>query len=64
MARSRTHRAIHAVLFDVYLKEMAMDMDLIDLTDLGDATEETKQYVAVQLFPDSAYFWGLLPDMG
>jgi hypothetical protein len=41
-----------------------MDMDPIELTDLGDACEETKQYLDIPVMPDSTYFWGLLPDMG
>lgn len=41
-----------------------MNTDLIELTDLGDASEETKQFLPVQVFPDSTFFWGLLPDLG
>jgi hypothetical protein len=64
MAGSGTHRAIHSVLFDVRLKERAMNKDPIELVDLGDAAEETKQFLPVPVFPDSTYFWGLVPDLG
>lgn len=36
----------------------------IELVDLGDASEETKQFLPLRIFPDSAYFWGLTPDLG
>jgi hypothetical protein len=52
------------VLIDVPLQERAMDTDPIDLLDLGDATQETKQLMAVPVFLDSQYFLGLLPDIG
>lgn len=58
------HRAIHSVLFVVPLKERAMNTDLIELVDLGDATQETKQFLPYPVFPDSTYFWGLVPDIG
>lgn len=64
MAGSATHRAIHLVLFDVPLEEKAMNTDPIELVDLGDAAEETKQYMPMQAFPDSTYFWGMVPDPG
>ena len=38
--------------------------DAIDVIDLGDATLETKQLLAVPVFLDSQYFLGLLPDLG
>ena len=41
-----------------------MDTDSVELVDLGDATEETKQFVPFPAFPDSTYFAGLLPDGG
>ncbi|WP_293865417.1 hypothetical protein [Steroidobacter sp.] len=41
-----------------------MTTDPIDLLDLGDAAEETKQYVPIPVFPDSQYFRGLVPDIG
>ena len=41
-----------------------MNTDPIELIDLGDATEETKQLLAVPVFLDSQYFLGLLPDIG
>ena len=41
-----------------------MDTDSLELVDLGDATEETKQYAPFPAFPDSTYFVGLLPDLG
>lgn len=41
-----------------------MDTDPIDLLDLGDATQETKQLMATPVFLDSQYFLGLLPDIG
>ena len=52
------------VLLEVHLQERAMDTDPIDLLDLGDATQETKQLMAVPVFLDSQYFLGLLPDIG
>lgn len=41
-----------------------MDTDPIDLLDLGDAAQETKQYMSVPVFLDSQFFLGLLPDIG
>lgn len=41
-----------------------MDIDPIDVHDLGDATQETKQLLNVPVFLDSQYFLGLLPDLG
>jgi hypothetical protein len=41
-----------------------MNTDPIDLIDLGDATEETKQLMNVPVFLDSQFFLGLLPDLG
>jgi hypothetical protein len=41
-----------------------MDTDLLDLLDLGDATQETKQLYPQPVFLDSQYFLGLLPDLG
>jgi hypothetical protein len=64
MAGSPAHRAIHLVLFEVRFKERAMNTDPIELVDLGDATQETKQLVAIPIFLDSAFYLGLLPDLG
>jgi hypothetical protein len=41
-----------------------MNTDPLDLIDLGDATQETKQLLAVPVFLDSLYYLGLLPDLG
>lgn len=41
-----------------------MNTDPIDLIDLGDATQETKQLLNVPVFLDSQFFLGLLPDIG
>ena len=41
-----------------------MNTDPIELVDLGDVLEETKQYVPIPVFPDNVYFWGLVPDLG
>ena len=41
-----------------------MDTDSMDLIDLGDATQETRQLMAVPVYLDSQYFLGLLPDIG
>lgn len=41
-----------------------MDIDEIGLVDLGDATEETKQLLAIPVFNDSLFGRGLLPDLG
>ena len=41
-----------------------MNTDPIELIDLGDATEETKQFLPLRVFPDSVYFWGLVPNLG
>lgn len=41
-----------------------MNSDPVELVDLGDATQETKQYLPIPAFPDSVYFWGLVPDLG
>lgn len=35
-----------------------------ELVDLGDATEETKQFFPIPVFIDSAYFLGLVPNLG
>jgi hypothetical protein len=51
-------------LFDVPRQERAMDTDPMDLIDLGDATQETKQLMAIPVYLDSQYFLGLLPDLG
>lgn len=64
MARSATHREIHIVSAGVQPKERDMNTDPIELDDLGDATQETKHYVPIPVFPDSLYFWGLVPDLG
>lgn len=55
---------MHPALFDVPIKERAMNTDPIELVDLGDATEETKQLFPLHVFPDSTWFWGLMPDLG
>lgn len=41
-----------------------MNTDLIELVDLGDAAQETKQFLPYPVFPDSTYFWGMVPDLG
>ena len=41
-----------------------METEPMDLIDLGDATQETKQLLAIPVFLDSQYFLGLLPDIG
>ena len=41
-----------------------MDTDPIELVDLGDATSETKQFMAMPLFLDSLYYQGMIPDIG
>jgi hypothetical protein len=41
-----------------------MNADSIDMIDLGDATQETKQLYPQPVFLDSLYFLGLLPDIG
>lgn len=41
-----------------------MNTDLIELVDLGEATRETRQLLAVPIFLDSLYYLGLLPDLG
>jgi hypothetical protein len=41
-----------------------MDTNPLDLLDLGDATQETKQLLNVPVFLDSQFFLGLLPDIG
>jgi len=64
MAGFLTHRAMHLVLLDVHIEERAMNTDPIELIDLGDATEETKQFLPLRVFPDSVYFWGLVPNLG
>lgn len=38
--------------------------ELVELVDLGDASEETKQFLPLHVFPDSAYYWGMTPDLG
>jgi hypothetical protein len=55
---------MHPVLFDVRFKERAMHTDQVELVDLGDATEETKQFIPLPAFLDSAFFLALLPDLG
>jgi hypothetical protein len=55
---------MHAALFDVQIKESAMNPDPIELVDLGDATEETKQFLPYPVFVDSSFFLGLVPDIG
>jgi hypothetical protein len=55
---------MHPALFGVQSKERAMNTDPIELVDLGDATEETKQYMPIHVLPDSTYYWGLVPDLG
>lgn len=39
-------------------------VELVELVDLGDAAEETKQFLPIPVFPDSTYFWGMVPDLG
>lgn len=41
-----------------------MNTDPIELVDLGDAAEETKQFLPLPIFSDSSYFLGLVPDLG
>jgi hypothetical protein len=41
-----------------------MDTDPIDLLDLGDAAQETKQLMASPVYLDSQYYLGMLPDIG
>lgn len=41
-----------------------MDTDPIELIDLGDAAEETKQHMPIPVFIDSVYYRGLVPDIG
>lgn len=41
-----------------------MDTNPLDLLDLGDATQETKQLLNVPVYLDSQFFLGLLPDIG
>ena len=41
-----------------------MNTDPIDLLDLGDAMQETRQYMDTPVFLDSQFFLGLLPDLG
>jgi hypothetical protein len=41
-----------------------MHTDQVELVDLGDAAEETKQLIPVPVFLDSAFFLALLPDLG
>ncbi|HWK50302.1 MAG TPA: hypothetical protein VNR40_10475 [Steroidobacter sp.] len=41
-----------------------MNTEPIELVDLGNAAEETKQLFPLHVLPDSTYFWGLLPDLG
>lgn len=55
---------MHLVLFDVHLKERAMSTDTIELVDLGDASEETKQFLPIPAYFDSTFFRGLVPDIG
>jgi len=41
-----------------------MNTDHIELFDLGDARRETKQFFPLPIFSDSAYGYGLFPDLG
>lgn len=41
-----------------------MDTEALDVIDLGDATQETKQLLDIPVFLDSQFFLGLLPDLG
>ena len=41
-----------------------MNTEQIELVDLGDATQETKQLLAIPIFLDNLYYLGLLPDLG
>lgn len=41
-----------------------MNTDPIELVDLGDAAEETKQFMPIPAHFDSTYFRGLVPDIG
>lgn len=56
--------AMHSALFGVHTEERAMNTDPIELVDLGDATEETKQFLPIPVFPDNYYFYGLAPSLG
>jgi len=55
---------MHLVLLGVHIKERAMNTVPIELIDLGDATEETKQFLPIPVFADSVYFFGLVPNIG
>lgn len=41
-----------------------MDIDTLELVDLGDAARETKQFLPIPVFPDSMYYRALVPDIG
>jgi hypothetical protein len=41
-----------------------MNADSIEMIDLGDATQETKQLFPQPVFLDNLFFLGLLPDIG
>lgn len=41
-----------------------MNTDPIELVDLGDASEETKQFLPIPAYFDSTFFRGLVPDIG
>jgi hypothetical protein len=41
-----------------------MNAEPIDLLDLGDATQETKQLYPWPVYLDSLYYLGILPDLG
>lgn len=41
-----------------------MNTDALDLIDLGDATQETKQLAPQPVYLDSLYYLGMLPDLG
>ena len=41
-----------------------MDTDPIELIDLGAATEETRQWFYMPVFPDSGFVLGMVPDLG
>jgi hypothetical protein len=55
---------MHPALFGVHTEERAMNTDPIELVDLGDASEETKQILPIPVFPDNYYFYGLMPGLG
>jgi hypothetical protein len=41
-----------------------MNTDSIELIDLGDATEETKQFLPIPAFFDNLFGLGLVPEIG